>query len=338
MEAQKQIEIDWTRASQLAALRDAALEPRLSADGKTVSAATQKLVLRTIDDHGRGREAWMSYETLAEECCLSTRTCKRAVEVLIEASLICVELRRCGAGFVCNHYRIVWTELALCARDARPTPESAPAPPAESPTDRCAPALERSALGTDRCAPALERSALGTDRCAPGGTLNALTAIKRSASEPPPPTPSEDADASECEWAAAAGEFISRLSVARELADDARRAGSTPEQFRSELRRLFAIATSSANKPLWKVSLGGVVAYRFRVGAWPAEGVCERPDKIAECEATAASVRARRAVEQLDRDIDVAVMEGRRRRLTEDQIKAVLRKRWPDEVLVPRGW
>jgi hypothetical protein len=81
-----------------------------------VSMTTAKLVLMVIDRHGRGREAWLSYDTLAAEVGRSARTVKRAVEALEAISVLAVTFKRSPSGAVCNHYRIVWNELALLRR------------------------------------------------------------------------------------------------------------------------------------------------------------------------------------------------------------------------------
>jgi DNA-binding transcriptional regulator YhcF (GntR family) len=134
-----QLTFDWTRAEQLGLLERAVLPRRPG-----VSAGAMKSVLKAIDGFGRGREAWPSYETLAVSAGLSVRTAKRAVRELVELSLLCVERR--GALTV-NHYRIVWSELAVLCQ-------------------------QRSATATERSATVAERSAMVALTKCHGGTLN----------------------------------------------------------------------------------------------------------------------------------------------------------------------
>jgi len=128
-----QTEFDWTRADQLGMV-ERWEAPRVPG----VSGAAMKSVLRAIDSYGRGREAWPSEATLARDCGLGVRTVKRAIKALGLLSLLIVERR--GPHTV-NHYRIVWTELALRCRE---TAGNIP---------------ERSATVTERSATVSERSA-----------------------------------------------------------------------------------------------------------------------------------------------------------------------------------
>jgi len=104
----RQTEFDFDRAEQLGLLAEAVL-PR----GLGVAPATAKSVLRCIDDFGRGREAWPSVRTLAVRSNVTERTIKRALAALVRLSLLVVVKRRNRLGTVSNHYRIVWSELAL---------------------------------------------------------------------------------------------------------------------------------------------------------------------------------------------------------------------------------
>jgi len=111
---EKQTELPFARAEQLAIVRKAVLAAYGQAAKTRVSARIQKAVLRVLDDHGApGRPCWLSYETIAAEAPCGVRTAKRAIDALRAQSLICTERRMTPAGVCCNHYTIVWSELAL---------------------------------------------------------------------------------------------------------------------------------------------------------------------------------------------------------------------------------
>jgi hypothetical protein len=113
----RQPTFEWERGTQLALLRDVRL-PRVTG----ASQVTLKAVLRSIDDHARrGGECWATQETIAREIGVSNvRTVKRAIAALLNASLITCERRKVPGGhrLTVNHYRIVWTELALLEAQA----------------------------------------------------------------------------------------------------------------------------------------------------------------------------------------------------------------------------
>lgn len=109
--ADRQTRIEWERGTQLAILREAVLP-----GGRGVSAITLKAVLHAIDDHARkGGDCWATQETIAQIINAgNVRTVKRAISILDDLSLITCERRKVGYGrLTINHYRIVWTELAL---------------------------------------------------------------------------------------------------------------------------------------------------------------------------------------------------------------------------------
>ena len=109
-----QAEIQWHRAEQLAILRDARLPSCTGSDGKRVSGATLKAVLRAIDDYGRGSEAYPAVATIAAAANCGQRTVKRAIQVLSgQLGLLIVSRRRNRHGISSNHYRIVWSDLGL---------------------------------------------------------------------------------------------------------------------------------------------------------------------------------------------------------------------------------
>jgi hypothetical protein len=114
MERERQRMIDFSRGEQLTMLRTATIPRGKKAnDGGTVRPSLLKLVLKLIDDHGGGREAFLSYATIAKEANCSTRTARRSIEILQRLSLLVCQKKRTRSGAACNHYRIVWTELAL---------------------------------------------------------------------------------------------------------------------------------------------------------------------------------------------------------------------------------
>ena len=108
-----QLQIDFARGEQLGILRDARL-PRVPG----VAGVSLKAVLRVIDDHGRGRTCWLLHATIAAEAEIGERTARRATRALAALGVLCVERRRIAGGSraSCNHYTIVWSELALLAR------------------------------------------------------------------------------------------------------------------------------------------------------------------------------------------------------------------------------
>lgn len=119
--------LDFQRGEQLGMIRDARLPNRSRSAGlEGVSAATLKLVLRTLDDFGRGRECYASQETIGKACELSRATIKRSIAALLNLSLIIVERKRNQYGVNCNHYRIVWTELSVLTKGSREATKGSP--------------------------------------------------------------------------------------------------------------------------------------------------------------------------------------------------------------------
>jgi hypothetical protein len=106
----KQQSIDFTRGEQLALIAGAKIP---TPSGRGVSPSSVKFVLRTIDDFARGGKCWASQETIASRTDMSDRTVRRALGILEDLSLICVERYRGHDGKSRNHYTIVWSELAL---------------------------------------------------------------------------------------------------------------------------------------------------------------------------------------------------------------------------------
>ena len=345
----KQQQLDFDRGSQLALLRDAVLPSRTAKDGRGVSAAAQRAVLRVIDDHGRGHEAWLGFETIALESSHGVRTVKRAVEVLAAASLLIVQPRRCPAGVVCNHYRIVWSELALLRRPARendtPAPVRLGAPTSghESAVRLASPVTqaalgnqaERGSVAVDErpervsgavCAP--ERSATITDRSATITDRSATMARKAPGSAPeapPPPTPATS------EWAAAAAKFRGRIGQIDRLAEDARAAGESAAAFAGRVAAAIATAEANASK---LASVTGAAVYFLRCGAWPV-------DDLVDPTAANAAAAKRRATDERQTwssKIMGIVRDGRRRKVADEKIREVLARSVPREFLVAEGW
>ena len=125
--AERQTQFDYPRQSQLAMLRDCRL-PKC----KNVAPSLLKLLLKMIDDYGRGEDAWPTQETLAGACCVEPRTIRRALTALTELSLVIIE-RKNRYGKTLNHYRIVWSELDLL-RPRGPNPVLQESPKETPPT------------------------------------------------------------------------------------------------------------------------------------------------------------------------------------------------------------
>lgn len=342
MERQKQIEINWERGTQLAILRECQLPCVESPDGKRCSAAALKSILRVIDDHGGGREAWLAFETISREAGISVRHAKRCVACLVEISVVIVERRRATCGVVCNHYRIVWTELDLRrpGRVQRVAPPEAPVPPPSAKTETirgtssayveaCTARVERVMRPPERSATARDQSALGADQSAlgsrpkcPGVTQSA----PRSAPEaPPPPTPAVAND-----WAAAAGRFRGRIGQIDSLAAIARERGHSPAEWEQTVE--FALRTAAANASKLAKPMGAVV-YFLRTGTWPVE--LTPPEQHAARDAKRTEAMQMQIARGTVREI---ILAGRRKGASEEEIGAVLRAQFSPAVLAEVGW
>lgn len=139
----KQLEFDWPRSRQTAALRECRLPDVQAKDGVTVKAGVSKSVLQTIDQFGR--ECFASIDTIAARANYSRRHVKRAIEALESLSLITKERRKNSFGTTTNHYRIVWSELELRCQTKVPFRHCAA-------NDQSAFQTEHSALETDQSA------------------------------------------------------------------------------------------------------------------------------------------------------------------------------------------
>jgi len=198
-----------------------------------------KAVLKSLDDFGRGHEAFPSVETIAQDVNYSERHVKRAIEGLEGLSLITKnrKSRRMPDGQFANlnHYRIVWTELALLVPNG----------------------TDQSASGTDQSASGTDQSASGTDQSATSGTQKGQEARK----EPPPPPPANvDGDWSEVEAALNSCE----LKTARETVHLAERDGYTPAEI------IDAIKTYKANRDKL-ASPGALVWWMKHDRQWPSD-------------------------------------------------------------------
>mgnify|MGYP001809912958 CR=1 FL=1 len=194
-----QKEIDWTRAAQLAALRDAELSVlSIVVNDRVlkVKAVNAKAVLRQIDDYAREHgECYASQETLAAKTGLSEGTVKRVVKALVERSLITCELKMSPAGKVTNHHRIIWNELALLAHGEVRKPEVACVANC-TPTDS-APEQSDSARGATDSALVRYKAPLTAMKRKPPPTSSLFP-------DPPPPPLAPDPEWQEAEEALAA--------------------------------------------------------------------------------------------------------------------------------------
>ena len=117
----RQSEIDFNRGEQRRLLNNAKCVRR-EVKGTGVSPAAQKAVLNAIDAKavykiGQISECWAAIETIASVAGLSERQTKRAIKALLSASLITCERKwNHTSQSIRNHYRIVWSELALILR------------------------------------------------------------------------------------------------------------------------------------------------------------------------------------------------------------------------------
>ena len=342
METQRQF--DWSRAEQLSLIRRAEIPSPPAADGKRTTAAVLKGVLRVLDDHGGGRECWVSYETIAAEACCGVRTAKRAVEILESLSLICVQTRRARSGGRCNHYRIVWTELALLIPSEGNDAAEQPCP---AHSERAAVAVmalqadEESTRneGATQSATGAHQSATRAKQSATGGTRSAL----KRPEAPPPPAPSDSAISIESRLAAAAGSLIGRIGSIRGILDAEWARGKSPEHVAAEFERLWAIASHGPNRVKWDAGPAAACVWRYRNGAWPADGIVDdvpgagvEPDAATLARRTAEAETKRRSGEDC-RAMEI-VKAGRRQDATDEAIAAALARAGLSEACDRLAW
>jgi hypothetical protein len=331
----KQLEIDWTRARQLMVLASAEIADAEIVEGNTprkVRAVVLKAVLQAIDHHGRGKAAWISYETLAREACICVRQAKRAIIALQQESLIVTDTRKC------NHYSIVWSELNLrCPshRQLAPLESAAPDPqPEPSPADSTA--TERSALRAQRSALGTQRSALGTQRSALEGTRT-VPEPHKNRSEPPPPTPSQP-NGGGGGWEMIVSEWRTRISQIALLVKEAQSAGQTCDEFLARLRFAWEVAEHPANKGKSVRKPAGAVVYWMRMNSWPAEGVIEDPKLLSNATQRIQQRSSETVWVQTVAKLDNIIRAGRRAQRSDDEIKQDMIRASSVEDVSRYGW
>lgn len=241
-----QQQLDFDRASQLAMLRAVVIPTR----PRVVRSSVLKAVLRVIDDHAGGHGwCFATQATIAAELGddISPRTVRRAIQTLIDRDglLIC-ERRRIGDGKISiNHYRIVWSELAVLARRQREQEDNRADQEDNSDDQQDNRALSRGQ-------PCPLRSALSAPRSAPP---------KRARVDSPGhQLPSDDSKA----WKAAAAELMNcGLSFAASAIEQARQRGLDPLAIES------ACKTFRAHRSRFR-SPGAILTW-IRSGAWPVD-------------------------------------------------------------------
>lgn len=109
---------DLSRGKQLDLLRDVQI-PSTIVGGQRVAASTLKATIKEIAGFARGPgECYASHRTLAGAVSCSPITIRRAIDALVQLSLITREKKKSRAGVVVNHYRVVWSEVQLLASKA----------------------------------------------------------------------------------------------------------------------------------------------------------------------------------------------------------------------------
>lgn len=256
--ADRQTQIDYPRQSQLAMLRDCRL-PKC----KDVSPSLLKLLLKMIDDYGRGEDAWPTQDTLAEACCVEPRTIRRALTALMKLSLVIIE-RKNRYGKTLNHYRIVWSELDLL-RTQGPNPVSKDSPKETPPTASTKPSNRTFLVDQpDICEeqPDIPGRATGHIRPTNRTCMSYKpTEAQLNASS----TLSDEGEVEEDEletWEEAAKQLQTRgLATAPQIAHEARCRGLTASEV------LQAVRDYDANRSHFRGP--GAITFRLRTGAWP---------------------------------------------------------------------
>jgi DNA-binding transcriptional ArsR family regulator len=252
-----------------------------------VSAANLKLIILNIADRlGRNSECWPCQDTIAAETGIKKRHLQRALAVLERMNLIYVRRGRRpqgGRGGTTNRYRLIWNELKLlCPRGLDQ---------ADGYFEEGDQRASTGALISTTNAPT------ATDQRASTGATNAPVLAHKPPIEPPKNRP-PPADA-ENDWRVVVEEFRSRQTIAGELADECRRAGMTPAQFRERMRAAWATVELPANAGKF-LEPAGAVAWFLRTGVWPTSGVIT-PQILAKRRATAAAEAEKSAVERAKR-------------------------------------
>jgi len=134
-----QLEINFGYFDRQGLIKDAVLGLCATAGGANVSEAVLKAVLHSINDkYGANGEAWPSQSVIAREASVTRKTVSRAIDALVARSLLIRDLKKSPRGIVCNHYRIVWSELALLGSNRKPN-STVPKAPAERPMGHSVP-------------------------------------------------------------------------------------------------------------------------------------------------------------------------------------------------------
>jgi len=314
----QQLTIDFARAEQLDLLSRARLESSYAGDRpetNRVRAATLRLLLRTIDDFGRGGVAWPSIETIAQRSSISVRQVKRGLAVLKSLSVLCIEKRRNKWGVVTNHYTIVWSELALLASDkplpvkADPAPVRAPAKVFDSP--------ERGVISEKRGATLSDRGATLSDR---GATLS-----KRGATLTPKSSETfiNDLTAHCVNGGGGSESLISENAIVTTLVAEGvrcyRRVLADAKATGMSFAELVAVIDQyRRNKS--KFSSPGVILERIRSGGWPVE-----IETVEQAKAKSESSDAKKRQAKIDSIRYRIISAGRTAKASDEAITAKLR-------------
>lgn len=326
--AERQLQIDFTRAEQLALIRDARIPPAAG-----ISAHAVKSVLVAIDQFARGRECWASQVRIAAVANLSRRVCQRAIGRLIDLSLVTCDRVGCAErtdhrGGVTNRYRIVWSELAVLSpavsmRCAHPRqPDGARIPPSHH----------------SRPAPTAPTNAPLEPTNAPPGPTNAppwrtkrLEPLETTTAPPPPPTEPGTCSATVNGCAGLAADV--ELQTENPIAELLRDAGLAHwRTLGVEFARLdahvvsAAIATYRAN--VSRLAGPGALVSFLRTGVWPRDGLID-PAQDALADERRAAKRRQAAREAACWEL---VRTARRRGDSEETIRAELDRRGLSDV------
>lgn len=303
--ADRQTQFDYPRQSQLAMLRDCRL-PKC----KSVAASLLKLLLKMIDDYGRGEDAWPTQETLANACGVEARTIRRALTALENLSLVIIERKKNRYGTTTNHYRIVWSELDLL-RTQGPNPVPKDSLQGTPPTASHKPT---------------NRTFEGDQADIPGVPTGHLLHTNRTCMSYKPTeaqiTSSTLSGEGEVEedfetWEEAEQQLEVRgLATAPQIAHEARCRGLNASEV------LQAIRDYDANRSHFRGP--GAITFRLRTGAWPTN-VIIKPAVDRELE------RAMKA------SIESYVVEWRAARVTEQDIARRLYAGLQNQELTSRG-
>jgi hypothetical protein len=265
----RQTEINWRWCERDAIIRTCRIEGLRDKNGDPVSMTTAKLVLAIINSHAGNGEAWLSFETMAGEVGKKVRTVKRAVCAMQEKGLLIVQYKRSPVGVPCNHYRVVWSELAVLVP-------------------------ERTKRG--ECASFAEDRAIFAEECATTGTQSAPEALKK----PPPPAPKPKPASKPDPWRKVEEDFRSHLGAIGRLVKRFKAEGLEPSDLRAKIEEGLATAGLAANVGKFTSPSGAVFAW-IENGVWPVADVLsieherERLARVAEMERQREAADAQRA-------------------------------------------